>query len=86
MPSLNIFATATALLAASAVIAAPASDIEAPRLQGRSTFTVPQVENAGFKGFIASGSAARAKAYAKYGKPLPVDLAAAVSAAASKGA
>ena len=75
-----------ALLAASLVTAAPVTDnLEAPHLQGRSTFSVPQVLNPGFKGFIASGVAQRAKAYAKYGATLPADVDSAVKKAASSG-
>jgi hypothetical protein len=86
MHSSNGFAATAALLAASLVIAAPIMDnLEAPRLEGRSTFSVSQIENPGFKGFVASGIAQRAKAYAKYGKPLPADIAAAVSEVASSG-
>lgn len=86
MHSPSSFAAAAALLATSFVIGAPITDgIEAPRLEGRSTFSVPQIENPGFKGFVASGVAQRAKAYAKYGKPMPADVAAAISKAASTG-
>jgi hypothetical protein len=84
MHSSSGFAATAALLAASLIIAAPITDnLEAPRLQGRSTFSVKQIENPGFKGFIASGVAQRAKAYAKYGKPIPASVAAAVKAASS---
>lgn len=86
MHSSSGFTATAALLAASLIIAAPVTDnLEAPRLQGRSTFSVSQIENPGFKGFVASGVAQRAKAYAKYGKPMPADVKAAVSAAASSG-
>ena len=85
MHSSSSLAVTAALLVASFVAAAPVADGEAPRLEGRSTFSVPQVPNPGFKGFITSGTAARAKAYAKYGAKLPDDLAAAVSKAAQQG-
>jgi hypothetical protein len=86
MHSSSGFVATAALLAASFVIGAPVKDnVEAPRLEGRSTFSVPQIENPGFKGFVASGVAQRAKAYAKYGKTLPADVAAAVAKAASQG-
>lgn len=82
--SSSVAATA-AFLVASFVVAAPVAEPEAPRLEGRSTFSVPQVPNPGFKGFHASGTAARAKAYVKYGTAMPEELAAAVSAAAQQG-
>jgi hypothetical protein len=86
MHSSSGFAATAALLAASLIIAAPVTDnLEAPRLEGRSTFSVPQIENPGFKGFVASGVAQRAKAYAKYGAPMPADVKAAVTKAASTG-
>jgi hypothetical protein len=86
MHSSTGFAATAALLAASLVNAAPVADnLEAPRLESRSTFSVPQIENPGFKGFIASGVAQRAKAYAKYGAPIPADVKAAVQKAASEG-
>jgi hypothetical protein len=85
MHSSTGLAATAALLVASLTIAAPVTDSESPRLQGRSTFSVPQIENPGFKGFMASGVAQRAKAYAKYGKPMPADVKAAVQAAASEG-
>jgi hypothetical protein len=86
MHSSSGFAATAALLAASLIIAAPVTDnLAAPRLEGRSTFSVSQVKNPGFKGFVASGVAQRAKAYAKYGKPMPAGVKAAVSEAASSG-
>jgi hypothetical protein len=86
MHSSSSFTATAALLVASFVIGAPITDsVEAPHLRGRSTFSVPQIANPGFKGFVASGVAARAKAYAKYGKVLPADVSAAVTQAASKG-
>ncbi len=86
MHSSSGFAATAALLAATLIIAAPVTEnLEAPRLEGRSTFSVPQMENPGFKGFIASGVAQRAKAYAKYGAPMPADVLAAVQNAASTG-
>ena len=85
MHSSSSLAATAALLVTSFVVAAPVADPDTPRLVGRSTFTVSQVENPGFKGFHASGVAARAKAYAKYGVKLPEDLAAAVSAASQQG-
>ena len=84
MHSSSSFA-ATALLVASFVVAAPVADVEASHLQGRSTFSIPQIKNPGFKGFLASGTAARAKAYTKYGAKMPEDLAAAVAKAAQQG-
>jgi hypothetical protein len=85
MHSPSSLAATAALLVASFVVAAPVADPEAPRLEGRSTFSIPQVPNPGFKGFHASGTAARAKAYAKYGIAMPEDLAAAVSKATQQG-
>lgn len=86
MHSSTGLAATAAFLAASLVVAAPVTDnLQAPRLEGRSAFSVPQMENPGFKGFVASGVAQRAKAYAKYGAPMPADVKAAVQAAASTG-
>lgn len=84
MHSSSGFAATAALLAASLIIAAPIADsLEAPRLEGRSTFSVTQIANPAFKGFVASGVAQRAKTYVKYGKPIPASVAAAVQAASS---
>lgn len=80
MHSCSGFAAAVAFLAASLVIAAPVTD-----KREASTFSVSQIKNPSFKGFVASGVVQRAKAYAKYGKPLPADVAAAVSKTASSG-
>ena len=85
MPSSRSLAATAALLVASFVAAAPVGDVEAPRLEGRSSFSVAQVPNPGFKGFIASGTAARVKAYAKYRAKMPEDLVTAVSKAAKQG-
>jgi hypothetical protein len=65
--------------------AAPLIDIEIPEIQGLPTFSVPQVPNPGFKGFHATGAAALAKTYLKYGKQMPVDLARIVQTAAKNG-
>jgi hypothetical protein len=83
MHSLRVLA-ATAALAASFVAGAPASEpIEIPR--SASTFSITQVPNPGFIGFYASGPAALARAYTKYGAAMPDDLVKVVAAGTESG-
>lgn len=69
MPSSVSAVLATGLTLVASVSALPASI-------GGSTFSLKQIRN---PNFVAHGPSALAKAYLKYGKPLPADLAAAVS-------
>lgn len=68
-----------ALLLLSTATAAPLNEIH----ERAAKFTVHQSLNPGFKEFYSTGQAALAKAYAKYGATMPVDVASAVAAVAA---